>query len=168
MEKSVIPDIVITVCLILAQVLICNHIMLFGVAMAFVFIYPIIRLPLDLKTDWLLTWAFLSGLVVDFFSDTPGVNSLSCVLLAMMKRPKLFAYIPRDDRTKNMTPSLHSLGIGVFSKYLLSMSAVYCFMAFTIEFFNFADIQEIVIMTAASALLTFLLILGIDSIVSRK
>ena len=43
--------------LVLAQVLVCNRIMLFGVAVAFVFIYVVVSLPMKLKTDWLLTWA---------------------------------------------------------------------------------------------------------------
>ncbi len=119
MDKSVISNILILTCLILVQALVCNNIMLFNVAMAFVFIYVIIRLPMDLSVNWLLTWAFLSGLAVDAFADTPGVNSLACTLLAMLKRPMLYAYIPRDDRTKNIVPSLSSLGFAVYGKYLI-------------------------------------------------
>ena len=121
MGKNFFLNFAITAVLIIIQVLICNHIMLFNVAMAFIFIYMIIRLPVDLKTDWLLTWAFFSGLVVDIFSDTPGVNALACTLLAIIKKPMLFAYVPRDDRTKNITPSLKELGFSVYGKYLLTM-----------------------------------------------
>lgn len=168
MEKPIFPYIALLFCLVLVQVLVCNNIMLFNVAMAFVFIYVIVRLPMGLSTSWLLTWAFLSGLIVDMFGDTPGVNSLSCTLLAMLKRPALYAYIPRDDRTKNITPSLSTLGFAVYGKYLLTMSLVYCVLAFTIEYFNFANVKEIVIMSAASAVLTFLILLGIDSLMSKK
>jgi len=168
MDKSVISNILILTCLILVQTLVCNNIMLFNVAMAFVFIYVIIRLPMDLSVNLLLTWAFLSGLAVDAFADTPGVNSLACTLLAMLKRPMLYAYIPRDDSTKNIVPSLSSLGLAVYGKYLFSMATVYCLLAFTIEYFNFADVKEIVIVSGASALLTFLILLGIDSLMARK
>lgn len=168
MDKTLISNFALLALLIIVQVLICNNIMLFNVAMAFVFIYVIIRLPIDLSTSWLLTWAFFSGLVVDIFSDTPGVNSLSCTLLAMLKRPMLYAYVPRDDRTKDIIPSLSSLGFTVYAKYMLSMSAVFCFLEFTIEYFNFADVKEIVIMTASSSILTFLILLGIDSMTARR
>ena len=80
----------------------------------------------------------------------------------------LYAYIPRDDRTKNIAPSLSTLGFAVYGKYLFSMVTVYCLLAFTIEYFNFADVKEIVIMSAASALLTFLILLGVDSLMARK
>lgn len=120
---------------------------------------------MDLSVNWLLTWAFLSGLTVDVFSDTPGVNALACTLLAMLKRPMLYAYVPRDDRTKDIVPTLSSLGFAVYGKYLFSMSVVYCILAFSIEYFNFADVKEIVIMSAASAALTFLILLGVDSLI---
>lgn len=102
MGPKLFGNIVLMIVLVLAQVLVCNRIMLFGVAVAFVFIYVVVSLPMKLKTDWLLTWAFVSGLLVDVFVDTPGVNALSCTLLAMMKKPVLYAYIPRDDHTKTL------------------------------------------------------------------
>ncbi|MDE7402447.1 MAG: rod shape-determining protein MreD [Muribaculaceae bacterium] len=167
-NKILFSNIAVLAVLILAQVLVFNHIMLFNVAMAFVFIYVIIRLPMNLSTSWLLTWAFFSGLITDIFSDTAGVNALACTLLAMLKRPMLYAYVPKDDRTKNIEPSLSSLGFAVYGKYLFSMSAAYCLMAFTIEYFNFADVKEIVIMSASSALFTIFVLLGVDSLMSRR
>lgn len=168
MDKAYYLNIPVLAVLILLQVLVCNHIMLFHVAMVFLFIYVILRLPMRLSTGWLLTWAFMAGFIVDIFSDTPGVNSLACTVLAMLKRPVLYAYVPRDDRTKDIEPSLTTLGFAVYSKYLLTMSAIYCLGVFTIEYFNFADVKEIVIMGGSSALLTFVVLLGVDSLLSKR
>lgn len=168
MERSIFQNILILLCLILVQVLICNHIMLFNVAMAFVFIYVIVSLPMDLNTGWLLTWAFIGGFIVDIFSDTLGVNSLACTLLAIIKKPAFYAYIPRDDRTRSVAPSLSSLGFAVYGKYLFTLAAAYCLMVFTIEYLSFADIKEVLIMSASSAVFTFLLLIGIDSIIANK
>lgn len=165
MSRETFTNMAILAMLILVQVLICNSIVIFNVAIAFVFIYVIIRLPMNLGTNWLLTWAFAGGIAVDMFSDTPGVNSLACTILAMLKKPMLYAYVPRDDRTKDIEPSLSSLGFAVYGKYLISMSTVYCLLTFTIEYFNFADVKEIVIMSAASSLFTFLILLGVDSLI---
>ncbi|MDE7438009.1 MAG: rod shape-determining protein MreD [Muribaculaceae bacterium] len=168
MSKSILQYILITAVLVLAQVLICNHIMIFNVATLFIFIYVIINLPLSLPTGWLLTWAFLSGLIVDIFSDTLGVNALACTVLAMVKKPVFYAYIPKDDRTKDILPSLSSLGFSVYAKYLLSMTAIYCLLVFSIEYMSIADIKEIAIMSAGSALFTFLILIGLDSLLDRK
>ena len=168
MGKSILQYILIMAVLILAQVLICNHIMLFNVATLFIFIYVIINLPLSLPTGWLLTLAFFCGLIVDIFSDTLGVNALSCTILAMVKKPVFFAYIPKDDRTKDILPSLSSLGFSIYAKYLLSMTAIYCILVFAIEYMSIADIKEIAIMSAGSALFTFLILIGLDSLLDRK
>lgn len=168
MSKNAIINTILFFILILAQVLICNHIMLFNVAVPFIFIYFIIRLPMSLNTNWLLTLSFLAGLIVDIFSDTPGLNAMSCTILAIAKKPAFFAYIPRDDRTKDVDPSINSLGISVYSKFLLTMVTIYCLLVFTIEYFSFAAVREIVIMGAASSVLTFLLILSIDSLTFAK
>lgn len=168
MDNNFIRNLTVMVLLVIAQALIFNHIMLFNVSMSFVFIYVIISLPMNLKTDRLLTWAFLGGLAVDIFSDTPGLNSLACTLLAIMKRPVLYAYIPRDDHTKNIVPSLRNLGFSVYSKYLVTMSTLYCAIVFIIEYFSFADVKEIVIMTVSSTLFTSLVLMAIDCLILSR
>lgn len=168
MDRIYLNNLVILLGLILVQVLVCNHIMLFNVALAFVFIYSLIRLPMDTNINLVLTWGFLSGLIVDIFSDSAGVNALACTILALIRRPMLYAYVPRDDRTKNIIPSLQSLGFSIFGKYLYSVSLVYCLLVFIIEYFNFGDVKEIVIMSISSSILTFILLLGFDSLIVTK
>lgn len=168
MNKDLIFYILLFIVMVLVQVLICNHILLFGVAAPLVFVYFIIRLPMGLSTNWLLTLSFILGLTVDIFSDTPGVDSLACTLLAIARRPVFYAYVPRDDRTKDIAPSLSTLGPGTYAKYLVTMVSIFCLLAFSIEYFNFANVREIVVMAGSSALLTFVLLLGIDSLVVTK
>lgn len=114
---------------------------------------------------WLFTLAFLMGLSIDIFSDTLGVNALSCTLLAALKRPVYYAYVPRDDKTQYLIPSLSSLGVGTYCKFLVSMIGIYCLLVFSIEYFNLADVKEVVILSASSCLLTFILLLAIDCLI---
>lgn len=165
MAKEILMFMIMFVVLVLIQVLICNHIVLFNLAIPMVFIYFIIRLPLSLSSNWLLTLAFLLGLSVDIFSDTPGLNALACTLLAGIKRPVFFAYVPRDDKTKEAEPNLATLGWIPYSKYLLTMTGTYCLLALGIEYFDFANVKSIVIMAVASTAITFLLLLAIDCII---
>ena len=154
--------------LILVQVLICNHIMLFHVAVPFIFIYFILRLPIGMSRVLELTLAFVMGLVIDIFSDTPGVNSLAATVLGAVKPTVFYAYVTRDDKTKRIVPSLSSIGWQAYSKYAMTMSVIFCFVVFCIEFMSFAAIQDILIMTVASSVLTFALLIGIDSLVSAN
>lgn len=165
MSKSFLQYLLLFVLLVLFQVLVFNNLVLFNVAVCFVYIYLIIRLPLSLNTNWLLTIAFLTGFVVDVFSDTPGLNSLSSVILAILKRPVIFSYISRDDKTKGEVPCISTMGWAAYSKALLTMTAVFCFISFSIEYFNFANIGQILLMVASSTLYSFFVLIGVDCIV---
>ncbi|MDE6272770.1 MAG: rod shape-determining protein MreD [Muribaculaceae bacterium] len=150
--------------LILVQVLICNHIMLFNVAVPFIFIYFIVRYPIGVSQNIALTLAFMLGFLVDLFSDTPGLNALACTILAGIRPAVFYAYVTRDDKTKRIVPSISSLGWQDYSKYLISICSIYCLMVFGIEYLSFASIGLILLMTIASAVLTFIVIIGLDSL----
>lgn len=145
--------------------LVFNHIVLFHVAIPIIFIYFIIRLPIDMKLPFVYTLAFLIGLCVDIFSDTPGVNALACTLVTALRVPIYYAYIPKDDITSRLTPAISSMGLLEYSKYLLSFIVVYCILAFTIEYFSFADVKDIVIMVGSSSVFTFVVLLAFDCII---
>lgn len=150
--------------LILVQVLICNHIMLFDVAIPFIFIYFIVRYPLGVSRNIEFTLAFLLGLFVDIFSDTPGLNALACTLLSGIRPIVFYAYVTRDDKTKHITPCISSIGWQNYAKYVISLCLIFCLLEFGIEFLSFASFKDVMLMTVSSALLTFIVILGIDSL----
>ncbi len=164
MSKTILQYLLLFIVLTLLQVLLFNNLVIFHTSVCFIFIYLIIRLPLSLSTNWLLTISFISGLAVDIFSDTPGVNSLAAVLLAVVKKPVMFLYVSKDDKTKDATPSIQTMGWSAYSKYLLTLSAIFCLLSFTIEFFNFADIRHILLMAGASTIFTFIILLCTDCI----
>ncbi len=166
MTKQMLALALLYILLILVQVLICNHIMLFHIAVPFIFIYFILRLPVGISQVLVLTLAFMMGFLIDIFSDTPGVNSLAATLLAAVKTPVFYAYVPRDDKTKRVIPSIATVGWQNYSKFALTMSAIYCLIVFGIEFFSFAGIERIILMTLASAVFTFLLVIAVDSLLN--
>ena len=67
MSKTVLKFILLGVVLVLAQVIVFNHICLFNVAVPLVFIYVILRLPITLSLNWILTISFFSGIVGRYF-----------------------------------------------------------------------------------------------------
>ena len=168
MDKRVITYAILFVVLVTVQALLMNHIVLFNRAVCFIFIYFIVKLPLNLNKNLLLTLGFLLGLSVDFMSDTPGVNALSCTILASLKTPVFFAYEQHDDQKRAIEPGMASMGWLTFCKYLLSMSAIYSIIAIFVEFINFSSITNILINVGASTAFTFLVILATDSLLYKK
>ena len=168
MNSKILRYILLFFICLLTQTLIFNQIILFNVAIPIVFIYFIIRLPINLKLPYLFTFAFLLGLSVDIFSDTPGVNALACTLISAIRKPIYFAYMAKDDVTIRLTPGISTMGLMDYSKYLLTFVVIYCLFAFTIEYFSFADVKGLVILTASSSVITFLLLLATDSLIPVK
>lgn len=153
---------------VLFQALIFNRIALFHVAVPIIFIYFIIRLPINIKFGYLFTLSFLLGLIVDIFSDTPGVNALACTLIAAFRKPIYYAYMAKDDITSRLVPGISTMGLADYSKYLFTFIFIYCCLVFTIEYFSFADVKSIVILIAASSALSFVILLATDSFIPVK
>lgn len=164
MSKTVLNYALLFVVLVLAQALIFNHIALFGVALAFVFIYFIIKLPVDLSPSKVMLLSFAIGLTVDIFEDTPGMNALTCTCLGGCRRPILGLYLTRDDQILRAVPSIKSFGLTVFAKYVFTFTLLYCLMFFTIESFTFFNFKALIVRALASTLLTSVLLTAIDCI----
>lgn len=80
MSKTLVNILLSILLLVPVQAIIFNNLILFNVAVPLVFIYVIISLPVTLGTNISLTLAFITGLAVDIFGDTQGVNALACTL----------------------------------------------------------------------------------------
>lgn len=168
MARQITSATILFIVLVLVQVVIFNHIMLFGVAAPLIFIYFIIRLNMSVSFNALISLGFLIGLLVDICSDTPGMNALACTLLAAVKKPVLLAYTQHDETINEITPCISTLGIMTYSKYMITMVLIYCLLYFAVEFFSVVNIWDILLMAVSSTLLTYLLLLGIDSLMTDR
>ena len=163
MTRNIIHFVILFFVLVLAQA-ICSKICLFNVAVPIIFIYFIIRLPLSLGVNWLMTLSFFIGLVIDIFNNSLGMNALSCVILAISKRPVFRLYFPREDDITDTIPSIDSLGLSVYFRFMSSLTLIYCALLFGIQAFSLMNIGLTLLRIAASSLLSIILILGIDSL----
>lgn len=168
MARTTLNFIILTIIIVLAQAIVFNHVCLFDVAMPFVYIYIIVRLPIGLAVNWVLTIGFLLGLTIDIFSDTYGMNALAATVTSMARRPILRLYLPPEDDSSPLEPSVRTLGTEVYAKYLLTMTLLFCSLIFMIESFSFFSPVRMVFRILASTLLSWLIMLGIDSLISNQ
>ena len=167
MTKIVIQFIVLFVAMVLLQ-LVCNKIVLWGIAMPVVFIYLILRLPVNLHDGWVLTIAFFTGLLLDIFSNTPGMNALACTIMAMMRRPVFNLFVSRENDMNIPIPSVDSMGIGDYFKYMATLVTLYCVLIFMIQAFSLHNIGLTLARIAGSSVLSIIIIFGLDSLVSTR
>lgn len=168
MLRTIIEFAILYVIMVVFQVVVFNHLVLWGVAVPLVFIYWLVRLPVTTGTNLTLTLAFLIGLSIDICSDTQGMNSLSCTIAAALRLPILRLYFPREEDLTDPEPSIRSLGSGIYMKYLLTFVTVYCAVFFIVEAFTFFRPLQLLLRICCSTLISFVIILAIDSLIYKR
>lgn len=168
MSKTVLNYILKFLLLVLTQAVIFNNIVLFNVAVAFVFITLIVSMPVSWNTNISLTIGFLAGLTVDIFSDTLGYNALSCTILTFVRKPIFHLYMQNEEDLGGMKPCITTMGTAPFLKYLLTMTGIYCLSFFAVESFSLFDPVLQGLRIVCSTAFTFILIYALDSIFTRK
>ena len=105
---------------------------------------------------------------MDLFADTPGMNALSCTILAFARKPVFHLYVTMDDDLAGRSPSSQSMGSAEFLKYLLTLSLIFCTLIFSIEAFQIFIPRLMFTRIIASTLYTFLLLYTLDSLLIRR
>lgn len=149
--------------LVLLQVLILNNVHVAGYATPFLYIYLIVKMSSDTSRHALMLWAFFLGLAVDIFSDTPGMNAAASVLFAFLRPALLRLFAPRD-MLDTLVPSIRTMGVSSFLKYLVFGVLVHHALLLTVDFFSFAHIGTLLLRIAASTLLTVACIMAVEGI----
>lgn len=149
--------------LVLLQVLILNNIHILGIITPFLYIYFLIKLPSSISRNMLLLLGFLLGLVIDIFSNTPGMNTAACVALAAVRPFFLRLFTPRD-LLDSIVPSFKTMGIASYIKYAIVCVVFFLTLLLTIEFFSFTTLSMLLLRILSCSFITVICILAIESV----
>ncbi len=135
-----------------------------------VFLYPlfILLLPLQLPTVALLGIAFLAGLSVDAFYDSPGVHAGALVLTAYARPLVLTILQPRDGYNITHHPTKYHLGIGWFLSYSSILMGVFLLAYFSLEAFTLVHLPRILLNSIASFVLSMFFIVILQYLFNPK
>ena len=84
---NLLRGLVYFVVLVLIQALILNNIHFLRIATPFLYLYFIIKMPVGTSRDLVVLFSFLIGLVIDMFSNTPGMHAAACTLAGFIREP---------------------------------------------------------------------------------
>ena len=154
------------VVLFLVQVLILNHIHLFQVATPLLYVYFVVTFHRGMPKWIILAWSFGLGLVIDMFSNTPGLAAGSMTLIGFIQPYLLERLIPRDS-AENLKASASTLGVSKFVTLCLILVGLYCLVFFALEAFSFFNWQLWLLRVVSSTVVTIVLIVAVESVRSR-
>jgi rod shape-determining protein MreD len=160
MINSIIRYSIFFIILILLQVLLFNNIQFSGYVNPYVYILLIMLLPVEISAWLLLLISFLTGLIIDFFTATPGMHASATVLAGFVRPYVLRLISPRDGYESGAMPSMEIYGFRWFLIYSVIIVLVHHITLFYIEVFRFADFFRTLLRVFLSSLfsVTFILL----------
>jgi rod shape-determining protein MreD len=122
----------------------------------------ILLLPVEIPSWLLLLLSFATGLIIDFFSGSPGMHSSATVLAGFVRPYVLRIISPRDGYEPGSAPSMLMYGFRWFLIYTLLIVLIHHTALFYLEVFRFADFFRTMLRVLLSSLFSITFILLIE------
>ena len=153
--------------LLALQVLVCNHIRFMGYATPMPYVLFIVWLPLNANRIGNLLWAFVMGLLVDMFSNTPGENAAALTMAAFVQWPLLRAMAPKDS-IEDMVPSFKTMGWWNHVRYVVLLTLLHHAAFYLLDNFSFFSPVQTLMAFGASLLFTLVMSFTMESLRNGK
>jgi rod shape-determining protein MreD len=148
--------------LILIQVLVFNNIQFSGYVNPYVYVMFILILPLEIPPWFLLILSFITGIIMDSLSASPGMHT-SATVFAGFARPYVLRIIsPRDGYETGPSPSVASYGFKWFLTYSLIIVLIHHLVLFYVEVFRLEDFFRTLLRVLLSTIFTVTFILLLE------
>lgn len=166
MKLNYVYDIVLFGVLILLQTLLFNRISLFGFATPVLYIYFLLKLPVGRDPHYVIIAAFLMGMIIDIFLNTPGMNAAATTIVAAFRRNILELFFEREGYD-DFVPGIN-IAAGPFVRFTIFMVLLHLTLLFFIESFTLFNLKNTLLRIVTSSIVTIPLIIALDSLIMRR
>ncbi len=153
--------------LVAFQVLVLNHLQLFGYGTPLIFVVLLLYMPMGTMKAGIILWGFCTGLLVDIFTNTPGVASGAMTVAALIQPSVLKLLAPRD-AAEDITPTMQTLGKWNYIRYMMIIYLIHHLVYFGLECFSLYHMADAVLLMAASWTSSILMALLLESFRKKK
>ena len=155
---------------ILVQVYVLNKIPhLHRYIVPYLYFLFILWLPFSISRPGLLVAGFATGLVLDYFANTPGLHAAACVLISYIRPFVISVLIPKDTNDFNYRePSPKALGWAPYSVYIIVLTVLHNTYLLLLEFLHFGSFLDFVLRVLSSTAISLLLIFTTELLFPRK
>lgn len=158
MTLTYIQNILRFIFLVLFQVLILNHVRIYGFINPYFYIYFILLLPFETPKWLLLLLSFAIGISVDIFSNTPGLNAAACVFMAFARPFVISSISSGNEFMTGIHPSLRSQGMKWFMYYTIILVLIHHTLLFFLDVLRFSEFFLTMYRVILSSIFTILLV----------
>jgi len=159
MSRVILLNLLRFITLVFIQVFLLKNISLYDLSTPYLYILFILILPFETPNLLLFPLAFILGLTIDAFYDTPGLHAMACVLLAFVRILFISITVQKEGFDNEPEPTLSLMGFRWFFTYTLILTLFHHFFLFILEVFRFSEIQYTLARALLSSIFTVFLIL---------
>ncbi|MGE4586261.1 MAG: rod shape-determining protein MreD [Mangrovibacterium sp.] len=137
--------------LILLQILLFNNIQFSGYVNPYVYILLILLLPFEIPGYLLLPAGFLLGLLIDIFTNTPGIHASATTFMAFLRPSVIRIISSRDMLISHSAPRLSQMGLSWFIRYTVILVLAHHLFLFYMEVFSLNGFWHTLLRSLASS-----------------
>jgi len=168
MNSRLIKNIIRFVLLIAVQVLIFNNMHLWGYITLYPYLLFLLLLRFDINKTNLLLIGFFTGLTVDFFQNTMGMQAAASTLLVFVRPAIIKFYFKTVEFAPREEPGISKLGFTGFLKYAFTLVFVHNLLLFVTEAFTFSGIVNTIEQALINSMATTAVIMIVEMLFSKK
>ncbi|RQP11602.1 MAG: rod shape-determining protein MreD [Parapedobacter sp.] len=168
MAKIFVNNIVRFVVLVILQVFLFKNIGYYNLATPFPYILFILLLPVGIPNFLLYCIAFFTGITVDAFYDTLGVNAAACVALVWARILFIRITLQTDQYESYLTPLWGNVPFRWYFLYVTVLALFHHAVLFMMETFSFHQFHYTIIRVLLSCIFTVIIILLFSLLFYRK
>jgi len=116
-----------------------------------------------------LVIGFITGLSLDYFTQTPGLHAAACLLIAYIRPFVINLLLPKDSTEFNYRePSPRTLGWTPYGIYVLTLTVFHHGYMLFLEWLSFGSLLTFLIKLFATTGISLLLIFTAELLFPRK
>src|ERR1700733_3736430 len=141
MSRTIFINLLRFVLLVFIQVFLLKNLVLYNLPTPYLYILFLLLLPFGIPNILLFALAFITGLSIDAFYDTPGLHAAACVVLAFVRILFTNVTVSKEGFDNEPEPTLSVMGFRWFFTYTVTLTLIHHFFIFVIESFNLSGLQ---------------------------
>jgi len=112
---------------------------------------------------------FVTGLMLDYFKNSPGLHTAACVLIAYTRPFIINLLIPKDTAEFNYSePSPRAMGWAPYAIYAFVLTLLHHSYLIFLQWLEFGSFLSFVIKVLSTTAISLLLILTLELLFPRK
>lgn len=129
----------------------------------------VLWLPFTVSRMGLMFLGFICGILLDWFTNTPGLHAAACVLIAYLRPFVIGVLTPKDSTEFNYRePSPRAMGWTPYMVYVLVLTLFHHGYMTFLEWLSFGTFLQFLIKVASTTAISLLLIIIVELLFPRK